>query len=857
MRRSSKIALAVFTVVLLAGGWAAYYAQDKGFTHRWRHIVTKEFTKRGVHATIRRLNLDPMRGLIAKDVLVYEDPGHTTPLMRISQIALDVDISELGRREFTLRAFEIRNATITIPLDPEQPSRGESLVLEDFSARVLMPPDQIEIVRAEATVHGILVALSGSLFRPPAGANLPGEGWTGSTQAARLKAMRERREQIVRFLHPLEEVRFEDGAKPKLEIQVQGDTANLPGVRLTGTLQSGPFTFRSYRSRSLAAKVRYERETILIQEFVHEDHHGKLQAEMELDLPDKDLRFQMTSTADLAAFVKTLHPMPLLAELVFYEPPMIEASGTWHLDAPFSWEHLPLEVLGRFRAERATSRGVIFEAISADFSADGDQFYLRNGKLEHKTGVLTCDFLKDPDGVRLQGDVRLHPTIFAPFLASEGSRQFLKCWDLSDQSAVFIRVEGHGPTLSPRSWVTTGVADLRDCRLNGHPVQQLQCDLHFEGQHHNFYNVTIRRPEGEVTGEHIRLDHATQLCTFRNVRGRVFPNHAVAWFAPDAAQSLLIYEFETPPRLSIEGTLDFRPSSEFAASPPRHDYAIVFEGDSSARCDVLGQELELLQPSGSVLIQGASVTLRDFRAETLGGLVNADVVMKDIFRKPTYEISVSAAQLDFEELVRTYGSQQETSGILSGNVRLTMDAGASQSLAGEGSATLDGGNIFCLPTFGPLSKILAATLPKLHDGFNVARRADVRFRIGQGRLTVEAFDAETAALQIRGNGNVALDQTSVDLETRVNVKGPAGALLVPVAKLLEYEAKGTLADPQWRSKSLARVKDATLDNLTETTAGALRRVGEALPKRIPAGDSGTETPPPGLRRPDANRAGPR
>jgi len=44
-----------------------------------------------MHASIRRLTLDPLRGLIAKDVLIYEDPGHEILLMRISQIALDIE----------------------------------------------------------------------------------------------------------------------------------------------------------------------------------------------------------------------------------------------------------------------------------------------------------------------------------------------------------------------------------------------------------------------------------------------------------------------------------------------------------------------------------------------------------------------------------------------------------------------------------------------------------------------------------------------------------------------------------------------------------------------------------------------
>jgi len=90
---------------------------------------------------------------------------------------------------------------------------------------------------------------------------------------------------------------------------------------------------------------------------------------------------------------------------------LIEASGTWHLGRPFSWDLPPLQAIGRIRAERTTSRGVIFEAMSASFSIDENQLYLRDGKLEHKTGVMSCDIMKDGEGVRFTGDIRLHPTI--------------------------------------------------------------------------------------------------------------------------------------------------------------------------------------------------------------------------------------------------------------------------------------------------------------------------------------------------------------------------------------------------------------------------------------------------------------
>src|ERR1700680_5239726 len=53
----------------IVGGW---YLARKGFGREWRLRVVEELHKRGVEASIRRLTLDPFRGLVAQDVRIYD-----------------------------------------------------------------------------------------------------------------------------------------------------------------------------------------------------------------------------------------------------------------------------------------------------------------------------------------------------------------------------------------------------------------------------------------------------------------------------------------------------------------------------------------------------------------------------------------------------------------------------------------------------------------------------------------------------------------------------------------------------------------------------------------------------------------
>src|SRR5467141_3464961 len=79
-----RIALSLLRLMILAaivaiiGG--GYYLARRGFGRQWRYRVVEELHKRGVEANIRRLTLDPFRGLVAQDVRIFSYKHRATPL---------------------------------------------------------------------------------------------------------------------------------------------------------------------------------------------------------------------------------------------------------------------------------------------------------------------------------------------------------------------------------------------------------------------------------------------------------------------------------------------------------------------------------------------------------------------------------------------------------------------------------------------------------------------------------------------------------------------------------------------------------------------------------------------------------
>src|ERR1700736_6321140 len=116
-RRAVGTALRVVVVVLLAGALVgSWYLARKDFGRQWRYRVVEELHKRGVEASIRRLTLDPFRGLVAQDVRIFSYKNRANPLAVISEIALDVNYAALIHHQPFLNALDVRNAEITLPL---------------------------------------------------------------------------------------------------------------------------------------------------------------------------------------------------------------------------------------------------------------------------------------------------------------------------------------------------------------------------------------------------------------------------------------------------------------------------------------------------------------------------------------------------------------------------------------------------------------------------------------------------------------------------------------------------------------------------------------------------------------------
>lgn len=796
-------------LVLALAGWGAYYAQDKGFAKKWRNFIHAEFEKRGMHATIRRLTLDPLNGLIARDVLVFEDPEHKILLMSINKVALDVDLTKLFSDDTSLRSLDVRDASISIPLDPGRKLEGEQLKLKNINARILMPEDRVEIVQAQADVEGIHISVTGSLFRPltplktgakPA-AGKPAAPPPVSEQEEHLRLIRDRRNLIAAIQGHLTAMQFQPGSHPVLEIAVHGDMEKPSELRANGAFTTGPFTYGSFSAREARAMFEFRHGKLDIEELSLNDQTGKLFGKIEYDLATRDLHFGLNSTVDLRALLAGVFKAPQLNEVVFYQSPAVEVTGVYHTALPFDANNLPIQALGKLRSNSLASRGVIFEALAFDFSVDRDRIYLRNGRIEHKTGILTCDGMRTANGIQYRANVRLDPTVFLPFMALEGTRRFMSRLSLDpNNSALYLSVEGTGATLHPSTWHSKGLLDLRNAQFNGHPVDHLQCELSFYGKTHSYDNVFINRPEGFLSAKHIRFDQEAQMCFVEDMQASLDPVHGVGWFAPRVARKLQTLNFQGVPKLSVNGFIDVRPVEEFERLGPRHHYTVEFSSESSVERELFGRPLRFDKPTGKVLVKEALVTLEDFSAGVLGGKLEGRLRMTPFHNDPSFEVEANWDGVSYPDLAAHYKLESSAgAGTLAGSVSLSGRGARWEGLKGSGSAALSGGSPFAFPGLATLLKPVADSFSAAPEGFAPNGKLDLKFQVKEDTLVADGLKAEFNGIELTGSGKVNLDGDLFSATAAAKpLASPTPDAAPPIA--FEFTGDGKLRAPVWKRK---------------------------------------------------------
>src|SRR6266571_202564 len=262
-----RIALSVMRLAVLAAIFGiisgGYYLAKRGFGREWRSRVVEELHKRGVEAYIGRLTLDPFRGLVARNVRIFDYKNRENTLALISEVSLDINYAALIHHQPYLNALDVRDAQITLPLKTSI-GKADRAQLTDFRAHVYFPPEQIYVSQAEGILGGIRISATGQLIKrenyQPSPAISP-EEWQKRLLIAQ------------RVVNELQKFRF-PGTLPSLQIKFSGDVAEIEKARVEATLRGDRLQRGSYEMRDLSAAAEWNNQQLNIAHCEWSDRKG-------------------------------------------------------------------------------------------------------------------------------------------------------------------------------------------------------------------------------------------------------------------------------------------------------------------------------------------------------------------------------------------------------------------------------------------------------------------------------------------------------------------------------------------------------------------------------------------------------
>src|SRR5256714_887730 len=503
-RRYLRLATVAFVLIF---GWTSWYLAKRGFGKEWRDRVSEELHKRGVEASIARLTVDPVRGLIAQNVRIYDFKNHDNTLAVISEVALDINYSALLHHKPFLNALDVHGAELTIP-NPAAGPRTPKTQIKELHAHIYFPPEQIFVSQIEGIFCGVRISATGQLIKRnhyKTSDEISDEEWR-----QRLLLVHGVADELRRFSFP--------GDAPSLQVKFAGDLSQFETLHAEGTLTGDRLRRGDYEISNLSVAAEWANQTLEIKQCTCSDNAGNFSGRASWNRQTKTADFQGRSRLDAKRFLDAAG-FPLLADVTLNSPPLLELSGS----ADLAHDTPKISLIGRVDVERFNYKTVPLLKLTADFSWDGERAMIRELRLRHETGELRGDLLDAPNDFRLTVESAIDPIVFRAFASPELGR-FLAEWEWSRPPS--IRLALRGPSRNPETWTGDGTITTQRTRFRGTWMNEASAVLRLENGALNLNNLRVVRDEGSGTGS-IAYDFAHHEIRFKDIRSSLRLTEAI------------------------------------------------------------------------------------------------------------------------------------------------------------------------------------------------------------------------------------------------------------------------------------------------------------------------------------------
>ena len=752
------LTLTLLAVVLC---WSGYYFYHQGFGQHWRALLSKEFQRFGFQIRVRRLTLDPFRGLVAKDIKIYESDRRQTVIAQVSDLSLDINYANLLQQEPALNAVDLHDAKLSIPVDPLYPKAGR-IKVTNFQSRIYFFPGRIEVRQASGMIHGLRLETSGTLINPAAFQFVP------PPDSGLRPGNKSPRSFIQMLVREFEALRFL-GDTPKLSFTFQVDLAHPESLRLEGgRLLADAFRRNDYQLRNLDCEFSVENRRLDIQRLFLRDSLGEFSAKGSWNLATGEKIFQARSGLNLAALLAHDPKTPWAGEIKFDGPSEFEVRGS-------ALPNGDLQLLGKLKIDQFAVRTVEFQSLTAEFSRSGESWMITDAQLTHRSGTVSADLLQLPGNFRMRVYSALNPTEVLALLPSRAQRA-LSEWQfetspllqatLSGTAAEFGKLSGNG-----RLWL--GKTKLRGSLLNsastGFVLKEMvaRCS-----------EVQVSRDEGSGNGS-LTYDFGRDALTIEHFKANFYPEALAKWVDPAAARIVQLLHFTKPPNISVEGTVQYKQGAQ-------NDLRLRLESPAKFAYDFDKWNIPFETGSGEIAVMPNRAELRQFDGKIGAGRW----LMRSEFGLPPASnhshTTVHFENVDAQALTNKIAFLKDYQGQVSGDLEFGTEIGSAGEFSARGNLEVTDARVSRAHLFTPLM----ARLEPL--GVHEPLQMRLAFQLNPNALKLGSLQLVSDTLAVRLSGSVHFLGGFFDLAG--NLDGGATRI----------HGVGTLSQPIWEVNSAIR-----------------------------------------------------
>lgn len=791
-RNLRSLGFLVVLCTIIGSGIALWWANRTGLPESWRSAIEAEMGKQGIQVQIGALSYHPFRGVVASRVRFYSDARRTHEISRLESVLLNFDKTKLARGLVRITRIELRDAGLVMPVDPDQPD-SEVLEITGANGTLVMPGGRrLEIRGASGRIAGIDLTLDARFI------GYQGEG-DGQTQ---VNEANKRRLMIARIVRELKKWDFDPANPPQLRVSMEGNAHERSSISAKFALTVPHLEKNNHLLEDIRAEAEMTGELLTITSLHARDSRGSISGRVDYNISERGGRFDLDSSLEIIPLIEAWAGVIPPAAIAISGTQQISAQGEFSLDS----KNIPhLEMTGAARCESAMLRGIRFDSVASSFAWREGELFLKDVNLSRPDGLATGKAMIQWPLVRLSLRSTFPSEIYKPLFTGKPLEIVLNNFTPRKRATFDVRLEGGFDATDRASWAYTGGGTVTNVNYAGVPLNSATC--RFSLSHHeldffdgtiafNYKDYPLRRAfngpaSGTATVGRIRYDSPEKLVHIENVSGDIWAAPMVRLFAPKTADSLEKYRFHGTPSLKGEGVVDVTPQE-------RTRLDVSFRSKESADYEFLGKNVTLSGPTGKVSIRGRDVTVSDLSLQAFDGPVNAHF---DFRKNGELTGEMSWTKLAIPALASTYGFEMK-GGKLTGRINFSITNGEVETMNGEGLFALEKTELFSVPMFGPLSPLISSVVGDRRAGFERAKNAFCTFKIRKGILSTRDFQTDTTSLAFAGDGEVDLENRTIDMTMRMNARGLLGLITLPLRPfygMFQFRGVGPLNETKWEN----------------------------------------------------------